>query len=45
MKAHIKREQDEKKGLFGGSIGISFSLSCHLELTDAEKALVDKYRQ
>ena len=45
MKLIIKREQEEKKGIFGGSKGISFLLSCRVELDSEERALVEKYKQ
>lgn len=45
MKLHIKRDQAEQKGLLGGTKGFSFSLACRLELNDAEKSLIEKYKQ
>ena len=45
MKLYISRDQSEQKGLFGGSKGFSFSLSCRLELTEDEKQIIDKYKQ
>ncbi|GAI44848.1 unnamed protein product [marine sediment metagenome] len=44
MKVYIKKGQDEKKGLFGGHKGMKFSLSCRIELTSSESALIEKYR-
>jgi hypothetical protein len=45
MKLFIKRNQEDVKGFFGGSKGISFSLNCRIELTPEETALVEKYKQ
>lgn len=45
MKLHVARNQAEQKGIFGGSKGIYFSLNCRIELNDAEKALIEKYKQ
>ena len=45
MKLHVKRDQAEQKGFFGGSKGFNFSLTCRLDLNDTEKALIDKYKQ
>ena len=45
MKLHIKRDQAEQKGFFGGSKGFSFSLDCRLELDEIEKSLIEKYKQ
>lgn len=45
MKLAIKRDQEDVKGFFGGSKGISFSLGCRVELTPEETALVEKYKQ
>ncbi len=39
MKLYIERDQAEQKGFFGGSKGFSFSLTCRLELDEAEKVL------
>ena len=45
MQLHIKRDQAEQKGFFGGSKGFNFSLNCRLELNENEKSLVEKYKQ
>ena len=45
MKLYIKRDQEEKKGLFGGSKGFSFLLSCRIDLTPEENELVERYKQ
>ena len=45
MKLFISRGQDEKKGFFGGSKGMSFKLSCRIELNSEESNLVEKYKQ
>lgn len=45
MKLCVKREQEEKKGFFGGSKGVSFLLSCRVELDGEEKGLIEKYKQ
>lgn len=44
MKLYIRRDQEEQKGFFGGSKGMSFSLNCRLELDGTEKQLVEKYK-
>ena len=44
MKLLISRNQKEQKGLFGGHKGMSFSLSCRVELTTEENALIARYR-
>lgn len=45
MKLYINRNQEDVKGLFGGSKGVRFSLNCRLELDQDEKNLVEKYKQ
>lgn len=45
MKLHIRRGQDERRGFFGGSKGMSFALSARIELSAEERALVEKYKQ
>jgi hypothetical protein len=42
MKLKITRDQEQKKGLLGGNKGIEFTLECQVDLTEEEKALVDK---
>jgi len=44
MKLIIKRDQQAQTGIFGGHKGMSFMLSCRVELTPKEKALVTKYK-
>jgi hypothetical protein len=44
MKLHIKRDQKQEKGLFGGNKGVNFSLTCNAKYTPAEKELIDKYK-
>ena len=44
MKLIIKRNQNAKTGMFGGHKGMSFILSCRVELTPEEAALIAKYK-
>lgn len=44
MKLYIKRDQKAQTGVFGGHKGMTFVLSCHVELTPAEQELVSKYK-
>ena len=44
MKLVIKRSQKERKGVFGGHKGMTFLLSCRVELTPEEHGLVTKYK-
>ena len=44
MKLIISRDQAAKKGIFGGHKGMTFSLSCRVEISPDEKALIDKYK-
>jgi len=44
MKLTIKREQKEQKGMFGGHKGMTFLLSCRVELTPEERELIAKYK-
>lgn len=44
MKLIIKRNQKPKTGFFGGHKGMSFVLTCRVELTPEEEELVKKYR-
>jgi hypothetical protein len=44
VKLIINRSQTEKKGMLGGHKGVDFTLGYRLELTEEEKALVDKYK-
>ena len=45
MKLYIRRNQEEKKGLFGGHKGMTFLLSCRVELSSEESSLIEKYKQ
>jgi hypothetical protein len=40
----IKRDQAERRGVFGGHKGVDFSLSFHLRLSQAESDLVRRYK-
>jgi len=44
MKLFIKRNQQAQKGIFGSHKGMTFLLSCRVELTPEEAALVAKYK-
>lgn len=44
MKLIIKRDQKAQTGIFGGHKGMTFLLTCRVELTPEEKALVAKYK-
>lgn len=44
MKLIIKRDQKAKTGIFGGHKGMSFVLSCRVELTPDERELIAKYK-
>jgi hypothetical protein len=44
MKLYIKRNQKAQTGIFGGHKGMTFLLSCRVELTPEEQALVTKYK-
>ncbi|MBA4349321.1 MAG: hypothetical protein C0415_04960 [Thermodesulfovibrio sp.] len=44
MKLIIKRDQKAQTGLLGGHKGMTFLLSCRVELTTEEKDLVTKYK-
>lgn len=44
MKLTIRRNQADVKGIFGGHKGVSFSLTGQCEVSDAEKALIAKYK-
>jgi hypothetical protein len=44
MRLIVKRDQKAQTGLFGGHKGMSFLLSCRLDLTPEETALVAKYK-
>lgn len=44
MKLIINRDQKVQTGVFGGHKGMSFILSCRIELSPEEKALVERYK-
>lgn len=44
MRLIINRSQSDVKGMFGGHKGVAFTLSYRLELTEDEKALVERYK-
>jgi hypothetical protein len=44
MKRTIRRNQADVKGMFGGHKGVSFSLYGKCDVSDAEKALIEKYK-
>jgi hypothetical protein len=44
MKLLVSRNQKEQKGVFGGHKGMSFSLSCRVQLTAEEQALIARYK-
>lgn len=44
MKLIIKRDQKVDTGIFGGHKGMTFLLSCRVELTPEEETLVKKYK-
>jgi len=44
MKLIIKKNQADKKGLFGGNKGVNFSLTTKVILTPEEQELIRKYK-
>jgi hypothetical protein len=44
MKLHIRKNQKEQKGIFGGHKGMSFIFSCQAQLTPEESELIARYR-
>ena len=44
MKLIIKRNQRDKKGVFGGHKGVTFIHTCRVELDQMEQELVSKYK-
>jgi len=44
MRLRLRRNQQEKKGLFGGRKGFDFRLTFQVELTPEERDLIRKYR-
>lgn len=44
MKLYIRRSQEEKKGLLGGSKGTDFKLHARVELDPGDEALIKRYK-
>ena len=44
MKLIIERDQRDKTSILGKHKGVTFSLSCKVELTSEEKKLVERYQ-
>ena len=44
MRLIIKRDQKAQTGIFGGHKGMTFLLSCRVELKPEEQALITKYK-
>ena len=44
MRLTIRRNQADVKGLFGGHKGVRFSLFGRAQVTDAEMALIERYK-
>jgi predicted GIY-YIG superfamily endonuclease len=44
MKLIMKRDQRDEKGVFGGDKGVTFILTCRVELDPMEQELVSKYK-
>ncbi len=44
MKLTIRRNQADVKGLFGGHKGVRFALSGQVSVSDAERALIERYK-
>ncbi len=44
MKLTIRRNQADVKGLLGGHKGVRFSLFGQVAVSDAERALIDRYK-
>jgi len=44
MNLIIKRDQKAQKGVFGGHKGMSFLLTCRVELSEEEQDLLAKYK-
>lgn len=44
MRLNIQRKQNEVRGMLGGSKGFTFTLSYRVDLTQAERGVVDKYK-
>ena len=44
MKLIIRRNQADVKGLFGGHKGVRFTLYAQVQISDEEKALINRYK-
>jgi hypothetical protein len=44
MKLHIRKNQKENKGIFGGHKGMNFLLNCQVVLSTEENELIARYR-
>src|SRR5262245_55798783 len=44
MRLVIKRGQKEERGLLGGTKGVTFKLSCQVQISKEEYQLVNKYQ-
>ena len=44
MKLIMKRDQKDEKGVFGRDKGVTFILTCRVELDPVEQELVSKYK-
>ena len=44
MKLIMKRDQRDEKGVFGGDKGVTYILTCRVELDPGEQELVSKYK-
>jgi hypothetical protein len=44
MKLYIKRDQKTQTGVFGGHKGMTFVLSCRVDLNPQEQELVSRYK-
>jgi hypothetical protein len=44
MKLIMKRDQRDEKGVFGGDKGVTYILTCRVELDPAEQELVSIYK-
>jgi len=44
MKLIIRRNQADVKGFFGGHKGVRFSLYAQVQISDEEKALINRYK-
>lgn len=44
MKLIMKRDQREEKGVFGGDKGVTYILTCRVELDPGEQELLSRYK-